>query len=293
MRLCTRGTEAWADRDSKDVENKELKCPGQACPKIQAKGCKPVMNLQFMLPEVPGLGVYQLDTSSIYSIINVNSELDFIAATVGGRIAMIPLRLTMEPKEVTPRENGGKKKTVQVIHIRTALGVTFDHMQRLAAAPVNPYLLEAPDDNHEEVDFDDDKAAPAVPPVVKAEPAVTSPAPPQPEAKAAPVKQKTATIPASQMPDNGDDLWAHPEEQPAPKPPVDPALASLWAAICNITTEIKAEKTIAKYLSGYAVEVKEWNPGVIPEGLTVALATTVKKNVQRQQEVIKSKAPVT
>jgi len=106
-----------------------------------------------------------------------------------------------------------------------------------------------------------------------------------------PPKQPEAAKQAVSAPTEHDnsDLWARPEEQPTSKPPVNPALASLWAAIANITVEIKAEKAIAKFLGGYAVEVKEWNPGVVPEGLTVALATTVKKNVQRQQEVINSK----
>ena len=34
------------------------------------------MNLQFLLPDCPGFGVYQLDTSSFHSMNNINSTAD-------------------------------------------------------------------------------------------------------------------------------------------------------------------------------------------------------------------------
>ena len=52
------------------------------------------MNLQFLLPDCHGFGVYQLNTTSFYSIVNVNSSLELIRRTCG-RLAVIPLLLKL------------------------------------------------------------------------------------------------------------------------------------------------------------------------------------------------------
>ena len=94
--------------------------------------CRRVMNLVFLMPEIPGLGVWQLDTSSFYSILNVNSCLTLIRALCG-RVSFIPLILSLEPMEVTPP--GVKRKTVHVLYIRS--GAKLADIQRLAL--VSPY----------------------------------------------------------------------------------------------------------------------------------------------------------
>ena len=50
------------------VRLNEIKCLAHDCPEYQAKKCHEVMNLRFVLPEVPGLGVWQIDTGSKNSI---------------------------------------------------------------------------------------------------------------------------------------------------------------------------------------------------------------------------------
>jgi len=133
---------------------KEMTCDPDTCP--QAVGdpemsirpqCRRVMNLLFVLPNVPGLGVWQLDTSSFFSIVNINSCLDVIRGLCG-RIAGIPLTLSLEPREVTPP--GIKKKTVHVLHLRSNLKLA--DLQRIAAKPPAKALMppaeeeEAPED---------------------------------------------------------------------------------------------------------------------------------------------------
>jgi hypothetical protein len=86
---------------------------------IGSKQCRKMMSLLFILPNVPGLGVYQLDTSSFYTIVNLNSQLapdGFLRHFTGGRIAFIPLILSVEPREVTPPGIG--RKTVHVLNVR-------------------------------------------------------------------------------------------------------------------------------------------------------------------------------
>ena len=107
---------AWpvAHRESKTVGYREILCPPDSCPQYLARACKPVMNLQFCLPSVPGIGVWQLDTSSWNSIRNVLSGIRLVQA-LGGRISMIPLRLSLIQQEVQPEGIG--KKNIHVLQL--------------------------------------------------------------------------------------------------------------------------------------------------------------------------------
>jgi outer membrane biosynthesis protein TonB len=73
------------------------------------------MNLQFLLPEVPGLGIWQIDTSSTNSIKNINSAA-YLIKRIHGHISMIPLLLTIEPIEA-PDPQGIKRK-INVLNLR-------------------------------------------------------------------------------------------------------------------------------------------------------------------------------
>jgi hypothetical protein len=115
LRMVDMKTGKLAGRNSKETELQETACYGQACPDYE-KRCREVMNLQFLLGEVPGLGVWQIDTSSVNSIRNINSAAEMIKS-VCGRISMIPLLLTLEPQEV--QCTGGSRKTVYVLNLRT------------------------------------------------------------------------------------------------------------------------------------------------------------------------------
>lgn len=117
LRMVDTATGGVAGRDTKDVAMKPIPCQGRECPEYGPRACGEVMNLQFLLPEVSGFGVWQIDTGSINSIINVNSALDLIRG-VYGRVAMVPLILALEPKEVVNPDDG-KKKTVRVLNIRS------------------------------------------------------------------------------------------------------------------------------------------------------------------------------
>ena len=93
----------------------DIPCPGQACPYYQGKECSESMILQFLLPTVPGVGVWQLDTKSVNGMINVNSCLALLRQMFG-RVSGIPLILSLEPMEVHPE---GRKKTVHVLQLRS------------------------------------------------------------------------------------------------------------------------------------------------------------------------------
>jgi len=109
-------TGALAEPGSKKVVMKDILCQGRECPEYNIQ-CHEVMNLQFLLPEVAGLGIWQIDTGSINSIRNINSASELIKQ-IYGRVSMIPLILTVEPHTIQDPESG-KKREVYVLNLRT------------------------------------------------------------------------------------------------------------------------------------------------------------------------------
>ena len=126
---------------------KEWGCDPDTCEQYLEKQCRRVMNLLFFMPDVPGVGVWQLDTTSFYSIVNINSCVDLIRR-ICGRISFIPLTLSLEPLEVSPP--GIKKKTVHILAIRS--DVKLAEIQQLGRVPPERIMLpaleeeEAPED---------------------------------------------------------------------------------------------------------------------------------------------------
>lgn len=139
-------TGEFAEQESKITELREVACNPAKCAYHQQGQCRRVMNLQFLLPDCPGFGVYQLDTSSFYSIVNVNSTLELIRG-ICGRLSMIPLSLRLVEQEVLPE---GKKKTVRVLSLTAPYSLA--EIQKYAQMPPGQALLlptpdsEAPDD---------------------------------------------------------------------------------------------------------------------------------------------------
>jgi len=130
---------------------KDWGCDPDNCEQYLEKQCRRVMNLLFLIPDVPGIGVWQLDTTSFYSIVNVNSCVDLIKRLCG-RISFIPLTLSLEPQIVEPP--GIKKKTVHILHIRS--DVKLADLQKLGLVLPERVLLplldeeEAPGDLYPE-----------------------------------------------------------------------------------------------------------------------------------------------
>ncbi|MBA7627678.1 hypothetical protein ES703_35145 [subsurface metagenome] len=151
-RMVDTKTGEMANRDSKDIVWKDgLPCDGKQCPYYgRGKQCKETMCLQFLLPTCEGLGVWQIDTSSINSIRNLNSAIELIRG-VYGRISMLPLLLTLEPIEVVNPDDG-KKKTVRVLNLRTK-GTMIELMER-AVKPAREMLLPAPLDTEPPEDME-------------------------------------------------------------------------------------------------------------------------------------------
>ncbi len=139
-----------ADHTTTEWEWKDgLPCNPETCLEYSSEKpqCRRVMNLLFLMPDVPGFGVWQLDTSSFYSIVNINSCIDLIRRLCG-RISFIPLTLSLEPQIVEPP--GIKKKTVHILQIRS--DVKLAEIQRLGRKRPEQVLL--PELEEEEIPTD-------------------------------------------------------------------------------------------------------------------------------------------
>ena len=99
----------WGD----DGELKEIACP---CPFLDSGDCKPLATLNILLPDVPGIGVWQINTSSERSITSINSSLEAFRQTFGG-LAGIPFTLTLEPEEITRFDEKQGKRVKQTLFV--------------------------------------------------------------------------------------------------------------------------------------------------------------------------------
>jgi len=154
--------------DNKEIElgkpeMKEIDCEGKECPYYQSKECKQVGNLQIILPKVKGLGVYQIDTSSYNSIININSGIELIRgmlARVGiNRISWIPLVLEVKMQEAHPVVKNKRIKTIIPV-MSVDLEMSVELMMKMlkgSALPAPQAEVDNPDvDDKPELLFSDE-----------------------------------------------------------------------------------------------------------------------------------------
>lgn len=135
-----------------DAQRFEVSCPADDCPLYMAKTCRAVMNLQFIMPDVPGLGCYQLDTGSWNTMRNVLDQIDFLKETLG-RIEGIPLTLRRVIKKVRPKDQD-KPKDVYILELTSE--ITWQEALQVARSE-HTLLLPAPDDARPDDLFPDDE----------------------------------------------------------------------------------------------------------------------------------------
>lgn len=202
----------------------EIPCPGpEDCEHAIDKhgnptGCRRVGTLQFLIPSVGILGVWQIDTGSFNGIVGINSDIDMIRSVTGGRIAMIPLILKVIPKKCNVE---GKQSIIHHLRVEyrgtiqtlTALSDKLNKQRQLSydLAPINPDEIPA------------DLMPPVTLPMLGAEP--------KPAAQPAQDPQKPAA-----------------EAKPAqPAPVVKPEEKKLEAPAADLTALIAAEFERLKY----------------------------------------------
>ena len=143
LMMIDTATGEMANPKTPQVALKDVLCQGKTCPHYIAKKCHERMSLRFLIPELPGLGIWQIDTGSINSILNINSSADLIRSAFK-RVSLVPLELTLEPIQVNNPETG-KKQTVYVLNLRTNVTIVQlaararEDSQKLLCAPLDDY----------------------------------------------------------------------------------------------------------------------------------------------------------
>jgi hypothetical protein len=129
------------NRDTGTIVMEEVPCAGRDCEHYRTKTCKETLNLRFMLPDIPGLGVWEIDTHSVNNILNINSSAKIIRSAFG-RVSMIPLILSFDPAMVrSPRD--GKLHTMSLLNLRT--NVTLAELAAATREQAGRLALEVPD----------------------------------------------------------------------------------------------------------------------------------------------------
>lgn len=147
--VCKGDGEIANQINPKTGEFEEMECHGRECEFYKKNKCKAIGNLYFMIRGVKRFGVYQLDTSSYNTILNINGGIEYAKKLTGGRLATLPFILEVVPQEVNPE---GKKKTVYVLRLEADVSKM---MKALESKNQDILSLEKPD-KPERVDIEED-----------------------------------------------------------------------------------------------------------------------------------------
>jgi hypothetical protein len=198
----------------------EIPCP---CPLLKNGECGVKAHLMVILPDVSLSGIYQIDTGSLWNLVEINSSLDFLRGLLG-RIAFIPLTLRRQPVDISYQ---GKRRTHYLLKL------TYDGdlqaVQRLresTGTSATPSLaLPAPSDEENGISFDTptDAAPTATTPAVSTSPTPTRDGGFRRDGNATATLAVSTSLPAIQPP--ADSATLAPTE-PAPAPESTPAEAT-------------------------------------------------------------------
>ncbi|HRU04995.1 MAG TPA: hypothetical protein P5137_04370 [Candidatus Brocadiia bacterium] len=149
--ICSQcGAEECGHKDAPRSQQ-EVDCPcAHAMPDAKGRvNCAWVGSLMVMLPDVTVGGLFQLDTRSANSITDIQSGLELVRQMVG-RLRMIPLRLSLKPRQARP---GGVVKTIYTLQV--AFDGTAEDlmaMRQLSAPAATPSaLIEPPHDDGDDL----------------------------------------------------------------------------------------------------------------------------------------------
>ena len=119
----------------------EIDCPCMLLDNKKGLVCKQQANLQVMLPRITPGGIWQIDTGSGHSIIDINSGVDYIRSLCG-RVVMVPLKLRRVARVTHDGAIASTHYTLQLI-----FDLSFEKAIEIAAAKrPQDFFLEPPDE---------------------------------------------------------------------------------------------------------------------------------------------------
>lgn len=226
----------------------DVECPGpDVCDLSMEKGshgkpgCKRLASLQFFLVELDQLFVWQINTTSFHSIVNINSGLDLLKR-IAGRISFIPIDLVLKPVVIQP---DGKKQIAYALDLVIPVGLQHLNALRPLVGPQTVAALPAPSEDTP----DDLYPASQIgyeEPVVDADGVVDE----LPE-----LGEETAAA----LEENHGEAWEEPEPEPAPPPAKttpapkpEPPENTDFADLPEVKQLMEARPAIARAILGQA-----------------------------------------
>ena len=111
--LWCAGDGSQARRWDEQGNLKEIACP---CPFLESGECGPVATLNFLLPDVPGVGIWQITTGNTRSIISLNTSLEMFGRMFGG-LTGIPFTLRLDPEPLQRFDERQHKMVKQTLYV--------------------------------------------------------------------------------------------------------------------------------------------------------------------------------
>ncbi len=125
----------------------QVKCLGPECKYQESKECSRMAALQVILPEIEGIGVWQINTGSYNSIVNINSAIDWLKGLCG-RYAMIPVTLMRQPTDTSYKDGKERKRSKHYILNIDTQDVSIGTIQKfVSVTPVERALIPGPDES--------------------------------------------------------------------------------------------------------------------------------------------------
>jgi len=244
-----------------------------------------VMNLQFLIPNYPRLGIWQIDTSSWNSMRNVLSGVRLVKSLLEGRISGILLTLSLVPIQVQPQ---GVRKNIHVLQV-TAPYSLLGLYERAKLPRAQAVALPMPDLEAPEDLFPEDVEGP---PVVEGEiakpasffqPPGEPPSAPAGEISGEAALDKAGVTSASATPPGAE------ATAPTPEPP--PRLLEVWEEIKVALHSLPkgAEQQAARWLakeSGREVSTKVFEKPVPPVGMPANLLYKLAQELKAHKPMV-------
>lgn len=162
------------DERTGEITTLEVNCICKAQDEME---CDTVTRLRFILPETPGIGVWELSTKSKFALFELHDILEFLGEHFDGQMNRLPLRLAYIPKQIGyyDEKKGRRSKTtkrVPTINLQMPFGQIAQRLGvELTPGMPAAYELEAPSE----------LPAQTTEGVASTEPQVDMPAPPAEE----------------------------------------------------------------------------------------------------------------
>lgn len=146
--LKCRGDGERADRAQADGTFSEVDCDEpQNCEFAQENGCHRLASLQFFVEGLPGIEVFQVDTTGFHSIVNLNTGIELLQMLRGGRgIAGVFVDLVLVPQTA---QAAGKKVGIFVMKLN--IPVSLENAAQLTSVFEAVKELPPPDETKDEL----------------------------------------------------------------------------------------------------------------------------------------------